>query len=757
MMDNLAIALTELLDLTIRDGSPKYNSGDIQGCYETYVKGAQEAQNIAFSEDLQAAIDQASNSKDPKEAAWVLRRCFDALLEDNNMKPGTHVEPLEDLLRRTIRQGVQVYNQGDTKGCFELYIESARYACEQTEVAQSPVGQLLEQAGDEAKSLGEAGDFDQAAWILRRCFDGILKQHASTRGSAAGSSKIIGEASIHDSGISSDSGYWQDEKTPNNTDYEIGTSLRDISFILRASIKPKTHKRFTGKNYKDSFPASEVVEVLTGLGLAKSREAAVLKCSILLAGSFLISVSHESETDFQDGTRLYRFPDREELQASFERLHQNMPQNKYYPEGSLNAQLVIALQKTLDLPGNDVVPKSPVVSAKRFDPNQLSTFSPGQQKGYSLAQSALKVEQLVDIRDRKYLLKSYEKCFVGKDAVAKLVEEMVCTSEDEAVALMQELSEVGLIHHVLYEHGFEAKHLFYRFISATEIRKVLDSIAILPSEPAGKGVIRQTALTARYQQFGDLDVASILNSFFCTDSEEGWDLVDLQNWRDNMKRWGFGRREDQDDTMVDELSHLALNVDPETWYDSLSDEDREQWESPWGVLAQVAIFDQVPRSAFRGTPEAFKWDPLAIKAIRTAIERGYFETAYKSTLNQFLVLLPLEHSEDWEDQKLGVTLMMRLLSTVAVQDEGLSDYEIVKRMEFSKRLSTAFLEHAQVIAKFKRYPHRNKLLNRTTTLEERVWLASDLVPRWAKSQNPDDARKNVIQLPVIPLKRITRK
>lgn len=209
--------------------------------------------------------------------------------------------------------------------------------------------------------------------------------------------------------------------------------------------------------------------------------------------------------------------------------------------------------------------------------------------------------------------------------------------------------------------------------------------------------------------------------------------------------------------MVDKLSPLALNVDPETWYDNLTNEEREKWESPWGILAQIAIFDQVTRSAFRGTAEAFKWDDLAIKASKVAIDRGYFENAYKSTLNQFLVLLPLEHSESWEDQKLGVSLLLRMLSTVAIQDEGLSDYEIVKRLEFSKRLSTAFLEHAQVIAKFKRYPHRNKPHGRTATLEERVWLASDLVPRWAKSQQKEGDSKNVIQLPVIPLKKLTRR
>ncbi|KAL3904375.1 MAG: hypothetical protein SGARI_004948, partial [Bacillariaceae sp.] len=178
----------------------------------------------------------------------------------------------------------------------------------------------------------------------------------------------------------------------------------------------------------------------------------------------------------------------------------------------------------------------------------------------------------------------------------------------------------------------------------------------------------------------------------------------------------------------------------------------------------IAIFDQVPRSAFRGTPQAFQWDDLAIRASKLAIERGYFDNAYQSTLNQFLILLPLEHSEDWEDQKLGVSLILKLLSKISVEDgEQWSDYEIVKRLEFSKRLSTAFLEHAQVIAKFKRYPHRNKALGRSTTLEERIWLASDLVPRWAKSQNPEStkdgkpAKKALVKLPVIPLKRLTRR
>ena len=555
-----------------------------------------------------------------------------------------------------------------------------------------------------------------------------------------------------DKSISSDGyGYWQDEKTHNTSDFEIGSCLSDMSIILRASIEPATHKRFTGKAYPDSFQGSEAVEVLTGLGLAKDRKMAVMKCSMLMEGNFLIPVSHEKESSFRDGTHLYRFPDKEELQSTLDKLLEET-----HAEGSLKAQLVIALQSTLEVPSdNNNATKD---GASALLSRRLSTLSPEQLKGVTLAQLAIEAERVITIQDRKHLLKTYEKCFVGKDAVAKLVESKMVDTKEESIQLLSDLSDVGLLHHVLYDHGFKNEHLFYRFTSPGDLKKSLDAIAILPSAPtAGQELVRHAALKTRYEQYADLDVTGILNSFFGCEDKEGWDLVDLQNWRDNMKRWGFGRPGDQDNEMVDKLAPLSLNVDPETWYDNLTEEEREKWESPWGILARIAIFDQVTRSAFRGTPDAFKWDPLAIKASKVAIEKGYFETAYKSTLCQFLVLLPLEHSESWEDQKLGVTLLLRLLSTVAVQDEGLSDYEIVKRLEFSKRLTTAFLEHAQVIAKFKHYPHRNKQNNRATTLEERVWLASDLVPRWAKSQNADDGRNNVIQLPVIPLKKLTRR
>ena len=74
---------------------------------------------------------------------------------------------------------------------------------------------------------------------------------------------------------------------------------------------------------------------------------------------------------------------------------------------------------------------------------------------------------------------------------------------------------------------------------------------------------------------------------------------------------------------------------------SVRSKNDEEWESLYGTLAQIALFDQIPRSAFRGIPNAFKWDHLSIRATKVALEKGYFETELKSTLNQFLLLFTL--------------------------------------------------------------------------------------------------------------------
>jgi small-conductance mechanosensitive channel len=68
----------------------------------------------------------------------------------------------------------------------------------------------------------------------------------------------------------------------------------------------------------------------------------------------------------------------------------------------------------------------------------------------------------VPIRDRRHLLTTHPSCFVGREAVDWLVRSEG-VSRAEAVALGQRLVDLGVIHHVLDEHGFRDGHFFYRF------------------------------------------------------------------------------------------------------------------------------------------------------------------------------------------------------------------------------------------------------------------------------------------------------
>jgi pyruvate/2-oxoglutarate dehydrogenase complex dihydrolipoamide dehydrogenase (E3) component len=97
--------------------------------------------------------------------------------------------------------------------------------------------------------------------------------------------------------------------------------------------------------------------------------------------------------------------------------------------------------------------KQPDVEAS-FDDNDLEALT-------------ARLKQVFNIRDRKYGFpsKTYPKCFVGREAVAQLVEEGIASDEEDAVRIGNMLLNAGVIHHVLDAHAFKNENLFYRFLS----------------------------------------------------------------------------------------------------------------------------------------------------------------------------------------------------------------------------------------------------------------------------------------------------
>jgi uncharacterized protein (DUF924 family) len=125
----------------------------------------------------------------------------------------------------------------------------------------------------------------------------------------------------------------------------------------------------------------------------------------------------------------------------------------------------------------------------------------------------------------------------------------------------------------------------------------------------------------------------------------------------------------------------------------------DHWEATAeGALALVIVLDQFPRNMFRGTARAFAADPLARAAANTALKRGYDEDVPPNERGFFF--LPFMHSEDMIDQERCVELYR------AASDPNLS-YAI---------------DHADIIRRFGRFPHRNPVLGRTTTPEEQAFL-----------------------------------
>ncbi len=118
-----------------------------------------------------------------------------------------------------------------------------------------------------------------------------------------------------------------------------------------------------------------------------------------------------------------------------------------------------------------------------------------------------------------------------------------------------------------------------------------------------------------------------------------------------------------------------------------------------GALALVIVLDQFPRNMFRGTPKMFSTDTMAAAVAERAIAEGR-DARIENSLLQFLYM-PFMHIESEAGQARSVELF-----------EKLGD---AYNLKFAK-------EHADIITRFGRFPHRNATLGRATTPGEAAYL-----------------------------------
>jgi uncharacterized protein (DUF924 family) len=125
---------------------------------------------------------------------------------------------------------------------------------------------------------------------------------------------------------------------------------------------------------------------------------------------------------------------------------------------------------------------------------------------------------------------------------------------------------------------------------------------------------------------------------------------------------------------------------------------------PDGTLAFLILTDQFPRNMFRGAPEAFATDSIALHAAREGVAK-IFDLKIREPERVFFYM-PFEHSEDPADQDVSVRMVDERMPETG------AGYALHARA------------HREVIRRFGRFPFRNVALGRVSSDAETDFLAN---------------------------------
>ena len=146
-----------------------------------------------------------------------------------------------------------------------------------------------------------------------------------------------------------------------------------------------------------------------------------------------------------------------------------------------------------------------------------------------------------------------------------------------------------------------------------------------------------------------------------------------------------------------------------------SDGKLDHWaHQPKGRLALILLLDQFRRNIFRNTPEAFAKDKAALKlCVEGAIAK---KDKGLAPIHKAFFYMPLQHAESRKVQARSRKIYQRLVD--AVSPTYKETFETIAQ----------FAElHADIVERFGRFPHRNKLLRRENSPEEEEYLAGESV------------------------------
>ena len=155
-------------------------------------------------------------------------------------------------------------------------------------------------------------------------------------------------------------------------------------------------------------------------------------------------------------------------------------------------------------------------------------------------------------------------------------------------------------------------------------------------------------------------------------------------------------------TKNDDLDRLIIKRFSEIHNQAIKCELYKWRKYPQGRLAEIIILDQFSRNMFRESSLSFAYDCLALCLSQEAISIEIDKQL--TAIERNFLYMPFMHSESLEIHEVAMDLFNKngIKSSI--------EYEI---------------KHKEIIEKFGRYPHRNKVLDRKSTQEELEFLKTN--------------------------------
>ena len=138
----------------------------------------------------------------------------------------------------------------------------------------------------------------------------------------------------------------------------------------------------------------------------------------------------------------------------------------------------------------------------------------------------------------------------------------------------------------------------------------------------------------------------------------------------------------------------------------------DSWaDGPRRRLSLILLLDQFSRNIHRGKSRAFACDAKALGLALSGMQSG--ADAALDPVERIFFFMPLQHAEAADVQDESVAAYRRLLEEAPQ----------ALRSTFEATLKYAEM-HRDLIRRYGRFPHRNRVLGRANTPDERAFLAS---------------------------------